>query len=193
MTLTALLLAGGRSSRMGLDKATLVFEGEPLWKRQVRLLRQLQPEQLFLSIRSSGAWCPPDIEVIVDEAGPHGPLAGVAAGLCLLNTSHLLVLAIDLPRMTPAHLLKLASKASQGCGVVPFNGEFFEPVCAIYPREATDFAAQVIAKKENSMQQFVRRLVEYKLVKPYDLTEDEMPLYWNVNTLEDLKAPLPNS
>ncbi len=46
VTITALLLTGGLSTRMGTDKATFVFEGKALWARQLKLLRELQPEAL---------------------------------------------------------------------------------------------------------------------------------------------------
>ncbi|PWU13764.1 MAG: hypothetical protein C5B50_18620 [Verrucomicrobia bacterium] len=187
MTLTSLLLAGGSSSRMGLDKATVMFQGKPLWSRQLSLLRALLPEVLRVSARSIPEWCPPEAQIILDETAQRGPLSGIAAALARLQTSHLLVLAVDLPRMTGEHLRKLKNLATEGTGIVPFNGEFFEPVCAIYPKKAAEFAAEAIARKQISMQRFVRRLVERELVQAYNLTEDEKPLYSNLNTPEDLK------
>src|SRR5260370_25435542 len=89
MTLTALLLAGGQSRRMGSDKATLLFAGEPLWARQFRTLRELQPEALWLSARVPPAWRPPEIEIVPDEPPSRAPLSGIAAALRRLRTSHL--------------------------------------------------------------------------------------------------------
>ena len=52
MNISAVLLAGGESHRMGQDKATLVFRGKPLWEIQLDLLRKLQPREIFLSART---------------------------------------------------------------------------------------------------------------------------------------------
>src|SRR6185312_15889507 len=98
-TLTAVLFVGGLSRRMGEDKATLQFDGEPLWVRQVQLLRELKPDVLWISARARPIWCPSEIEVIADEPPSRGPLSGLAAALRKIQTSHLLALAIDMPRM----------------------------------------------------------------------------------------------
>src|SRR5271168_2169863 len=103
MTLSAMLLAGGLSRRMGVDKATLIIEGEPLWQRQLRTMRGLRPEALWVSARAELPWCPVGTEVVTDKMPSRGPLSGVAEGLRLLQTSHLLVVAIDLPQMTTDH------------------------------------------------------------------------------------------
>jgi len=99
MTLTAVLFVGGRSRRMGADKATLEIAGEPLWRKQIKLLRELQPQSLCISARERPAWCPLEIEAVLDDPPSRGPLSGLAAALRRLRTSHLLALAIDLPRM----------------------------------------------------------------------------------------------
>ena len=52
MKISAVLLAGGESRRMGKDKATLSFQGKPLWQIQLELLRQLMPQEIFVSARS---------------------------------------------------------------------------------------------------------------------------------------------
>lgn len=99
-TLTAVLLAGGESQRMGRDKATLILDGEPLWSRQLRILRELQPEKMLISARARPAWCPPEIETVLDAPPSRGPLSGLAAALKRIETTHLLALAIDVPQMT---------------------------------------------------------------------------------------------
>ena len=136
MTLTTMLLAGGSSRRMRVDKATLMIAGEPLWQRQLRVLSGLRPETLWVSGQSGLRWCPIGTEIVTDKMPSRGPLSGVAEGLCLLKTSHLLVLAIDLPQMTSNHLRILFGLAKPGKGVIPLNGGGLEPLCAVYPAEA---------------------------------------------------------
>jgi molybdopterin-guanine dinucleotide biosynthesis protein A len=187
MTLTALLLAGGESRRMSSDKATLLFAGEPLWARQVRALRELQPEALWLSARVPPAWLPPEIEFVPDEPPSRGPLSGIAAALRRLQTSHLLVLAIDLPQMTSEHLRKLRALARPACGVIPQRGNLFEPLCALYPAEAASTAQAALAGNDVSLRHFVKVLLENDQLQIHHLWAAEEPLYRNVNTPADLR------
>lgn len=188
-TLTAVLFVGGLSRRMGVDKATLEFEGEPLWARQLQLLRELQPEALWVSARSRPAWCLEDIEVILDEPPSRGPLSGLAAGLRKIKTSHLLALAIDLPCMTVEPLHRLRSLAEPGCGVVWSRGDLLEPLCAIYPAEAMTQAAVALSRNDDvSLQSFVRALCRENRMKVCPLSESEENLFRNANTPQDLEA-----
>jgi molybdopterin-guanine dinucleotide biosynthesis protein A len=188
MTFTALLLAGGESRRMGRDKATLVIAGEPLWRRQLELLRGLRSEALWLSARARPGWSPPDVKVIADQPPSRGPLSGIAAALGGMATSHLLVLAVDMPRMTAAHLHELRDMAEPGHGVVNFDGEFAEPLCAIYPREAAPVAERAIASGDVSLQTFIRLLRQQDLLRMRALIPEERSLYQNLNSPADLSS-----
>lgn len=188
MTLTALLLAGGESRRMGSNKATLLFKGEPLWARQFRTLRELQPEALWLSARVPPAWLPPEIELVPDEPPSRGPLSGIAAALRRLPTSHLLVLAVDLPQMTAEHLRQLCALAQPGCGVIPVRGDLFEPLCALYPVEAAAAAQTALAGDDVSLQHFAKVLLGREQLQIHALPAADEPLYWNVNTPADLSS-----
>src|SRR4051812_17607093 len=136
MTFSAVLLAGGEARRMGRDKATIEFGGEPLWKRQLELLRALGPEQIFVSARTQPNWLPSGIEVLLDDPPSRGPLSGLAKGLALMRTTHLIALAVDMPFMNGEQIRKLLTATSAGCGVVPLVGQHAEPLAAIYPSEA---------------------------------------------------------
>jgi molybdopterin-guanine dinucleotide biosynthesis protein A len=186
MTLSAILLVGGLSRRMGADKATVVVTGKPLWRRQLSVLRATHPNALWVSARARPPWCPPQIQVVVDREPSRGPLSGVAAALRLLRTSHLLVLAVDLPHMSAEHLRKLSGLARQGCGVVPSHGDFLEPLCAIYPAEALTAAEAALNGSDVSLQSFARKLLHVSQSRVHDLTPRERSLYFNMNTPADL-------
>jgi molybdopterin-guanine dinucleotide biosynthesis protein A len=188
MTLTAVLFAGGLSQRMGADKATLMIEGEPLWRRQINRLQELKPQALWISARERPAWCPPNIETVMDQYPSRGPLSGLAASLDRLQTSHLLALAIDLPRMTAKQLRELCALAESGRGVIPLNGQTFEPLCAIYPIEAAATAQSALAAADLSLQRLARTLVRENRALAYPLSEREKELCHNVNTPADLSS-----
>jgi molybdopterin-guanine dinucleotide biosynthesis protein A len=186
MTLSAILIAGGFSRRMGVDKATLLVAGKPLWQRQLEVLSGMRPAALWVSARGALPWCPPGIEIVVDRAPSRGPLSGVAAALCRLRTSHLLVLAVDLPQMTTEHLRKLWSLSQPGTGVIPLNGGYFEPLCAVYPVEAAAIAEAALNSMDLSLQSFAQTLRSRARTHVYDLTPEEQPFYLNMNTPSDL-------
>lgn len=188
MNLTAALFVGGLSRRMGADKATLQVLGEPLWARQIKLLRELQPQCIVISARERPNWCPADIETISDQPPSRGPLSGLAAILKQLKTTHLLTLAIDLPRITSAELRNLWALAQPGCGVIPMSGQLFEPLCAIYPVEAAAIASDTLAEGDVSLQRFCRTLLRLGMAHAHPLTAAEAPLFLNVNTPEDLST-----
>jgi molybdopterin-guanine dinucleotide biosynthesis protein A len=187
MTLTAVLFAGGLSRRMGTDKATLAIAGEPLWARQLRVLRELQPNALWISARARPDWCPAEIEVVPDAEPSRGPLSGLAAALAQIKTSHLLALAVDLPRMTVEPLRRLWSLATPGCGVIPVQDNFLEPLCAIYPREAVLSAERALAGEDVSLQALSQILLTEGRLRPCLLTEEEKPFFHNANSPADLR------
>ena len=186
MHISAVLLAGGESRRMGKDKATLLFHGKPLWKIQVELLRKLQPAEVFVSARTDPAWRPADLQFVPDDPPSRGPLSGIAPLLAQMHTAHLLVLAIDMPFMSDDYLRYLSDPIEPGVGVVPTIDSRAEPLAAIYPREANaDFRA-ALAGSDFSLQSIVRRLLKSGKMREVVVKEHERKFFLNVNELSDL-------
>jgi molybdopterin-guanine dinucleotide biosynthesis protein A len=187
MTLTAVLFVGGLSTRMGCDKSQVEVGGEALWSRQLRLLQQLNPRQSLISCRSKPSWCPQGLEAVLDEAPSRGPLSGLTAALEKIETTHLLALAIDLPRMDVELLRELLGVARSGCGVVPTIDGRFEPLCAVYPREAAVFARRALDDGELSLQKFVAALSRASLVNAWSVSAVHQPAFLNANSPDDLE------
>jgi len=190
MTLTAVLFVGGESRRMGADKATLVLNGEPLWSRQLGVLRELKPEKILISARTKPAWSPPEIEVVLDEPPSRGPLSGLAAALNKIQTTHLLALAIDLPGIQAGYLHKLWKLARPNCGVLPSIDGEPEPLCAIYPAgEAVAAAAKrALSGGDFSLRGFTASLVKQQRLMILPLVDAEKGGHLNVNTPKELAA-----
>ena len=184
-TLTAILFVGGESRRMGIDKATLILNGESLWFRQLRILRELCPTKIVISARSKPAWCPADIEAILDEPPSRGPLSGLAVALGKIQTTHLLALAIDLPNMTPEHLKKLWSLAQPGIGTISQNGELYEPLCTIYPIEGLGVAKKALGGNDVSLHGFIQTLTDRNQLRFHKTLKSDCDIYQNVNTPGD--------
>ena len=186
MTISAVLLAGGESSRMGQDKATLLFRGEPLWKTQLDLLRQLQPAKIFVSARIDPSWRPADIEFVPDEVVSRGPLSGIGATLSRIKTEHLLVLAIDGPFMNEKYLRRVSEQCESGLGVVPMIGDRAEPLVAVYSRDTAREFKQALNSDDFSLQPLIRRLIEAGKLNPIKVAPDESSLFRNLNSPQDL-------
>lgn len=150
--LHGLVLAGGRSSRMGTDKAALLHpDGRPLARRTCDLLAEAGCESVLLSLRHDQD-LPPGFEkveavrVIRDPEGQsEGPLAGMLAALRSEPDADWLVLACDLPRLDVETLTHLVSSRQPGECFLSYRSEFDglpEPLCAFYAAEALPILEQ---------------------------------------------------
>jgi molybdopterin-guanine dinucleotide biosynthesis protein A len=182
---SAVLLAGGKSSRMGRDKAFLEIEGQPLWRRQIETLQQLSPEQLMIAGPAREEWR--EFETIADEIAEAGPLAGVAAALGKCAPSHLVVLAVDLPEMTTGFLRSLLEGCGDEEGLVPRSRKGFEPLAAVYPARCAALAAACLRSGDFSMASFVRRALTKELLLERIISPAEELLFTNLNTPADFE------
>ena len=186
MNISAVLLAGGESRRMSKDKATLLFRGKPLWQIQLDLLRKLEPAEIFVSARADPAWRPADVQFVPDELPSRGPLSGLTATLARIRSSHLLVLAIDMPFMSEGHLRYLCNGIGTDRGVLPIIGRRAEPLAAIYPGEAYDTFAATFSGADFSMQTLTNQLVKIGVLRIVRVPEKEQRFYRNLNAPGDL-------
>ena len=186
MKISAVLLAGGESRRMGKDKATLLFRGKPLWEIQLELLRKTGPAEIFVSARTDPAWRPADVQFVADEPPSCGPLGGIAASLAKVRTKHLLALAIDTPFVTEEYLKSLCSQIEPRRGVIPKIEDRFEPLAAIYPQEALANFRGALSGTDFSMQTVARRLAAEGKLRVVPVTSQERNLFRNLNEPEDI-------
>jgi molybdopterin-guanine dinucleotide biosynthesis protein A len=115
-------------------------------------------------------------------------LSGISACLARLETTHLIVMAIDMPLMTAQHLGKLISMVCPGRSLIPMKGDYFEPLCAIYSKSAAPLAAASVTGPDLSLQHLARSMIEQGLATAYPLGPDEQSLYCNLNRPEDLAS-----
>ena len=185
MTISAVLLTGGKSRRMGKDKATMQFRGVALWEIQLGLLRGLQLEKIFVSGQNDPPWRPMDAEFVPDDPPSRGPLSGIACVLSRVTTDHLLALGIDTPFMTQTYLRELCARLKPGQGVVPMIDNRFEPLAAIYPRNAQVDFAEALAGSDFSLQSLIRKLITAEKLNPIEVSIEEKILFRNLNEPQD--------
>ena len=131
--MTGLVLAGGRSSRMGQDKAVLRLGGRRLVDIVVGILTPVCSE-VFVA---AGDRAIPELDVRqIRDGGDAGPLGGIVAGLAAASTDLVAVVAVDMPFADGSLLVRLAEQWVDEVAVVPRTGERLQPLHAVYAKHA---------------------------------------------------------
>jgi molybdenum cofactor guanylyltransferase len=127
------VLAGGRSTRMGRDKARLVVDGCTLLEHMLRKLRSLGMEPRICGSRGDLAGL---AEVIPDNFSQCGPLGGLEAALAVSDAELNLFVPVDLPELPVEFLrwLSARAEASHAAATIPRWGAREQPLCAVYHR-----------------------------------------------------------
>jgi molybdopterin-guanine dinucleotide biosynthesis protein A len=154
MNLSAVILAGGESRRMGRDKAWVELDGQPLIAHVIEKVRALGVAEIFISGRNDADYSKLRLPVLHDIEPGFGPLGGIERGLRECQSPLLLVFAVDLAQMTTAYLHSLHAACDELTGAVPkLRGEL-EPLAAIYPRRCHAIAANFLTQSRRSARDF---------------------------------------
>jgi len=190
MDVSAVLLAGGKSRRMGQDKAAIIFRGKPLWQIQLDLLRSLKPQEIFVSAQTEPTWRPFDVRFVPDNSPSRGPLSGLSASMARIRSSHLMVLAIDMPFMNEKFLRSLSHNIQPGCGALPMIENRAEPLAAIYPVQVHPDLVAALSRTDLSLQTVTTKLVAAGKLKIVNVAKEEEVLFRNLNEPADLGEAL---
>lgn len=142
--MNAFVLAGGRSTRMGRDKALLELGGRPLIEHALEKLRALGFSPRIVGSRSDMASFAP----IVLDIHPHtGPLAGIEAALAASDAELNLFLPVDVPWIAVEFLQWIAERAAttQALATVPRVQGSPQPLCTVYSRTLLPYAQTAVA------------------------------------------------
>ena len=181
--LTAYILAGGRSSRMGCDKAFLEWNGQSLLARSLRLAHSLAVEVRIVGPTAKFATF---AQVVEDTFPGCGPLGGIHAALCSSTTDLNLILAVDMPFLTADFLTYLAGRAqsSDAAITIPRTADGWQPLCAIYRRAFAPIAEAALKSGENKIDRLFERL-SLDIITSKELQPFPPNLFRNLNTPED--------
>ena len=133
----AIVLCGGKSSRMGQDKATLPFGPELMLQRVVRIITEvIDPTQIVVVAASEQILpeLPPQVIVTRDERPNRGPLEGIAAGLRSMPNCVEAVYATscDVPLMVSEFVAMMFERLGNSEIAVPYDGQYHHPLAAVY-------------------------------------------------------------
>ena len=192
---TGYVLAGGRSSRMGEDKALLEFGGRTMLERAAAALAEarVSPVKIVVNERQAGFFRErfPSFALVTDVYPERGALGGLHAALADCRTDFAVLLAVDLPYVTGAALAKLVAAAArtQTGACVPQQADGrLQPLAAVYRvadcRPAVE--AQLAGGASLAMRDLLAR-IEHRTIPQTELDGAE-DLFFNINRPEDLAA-----
>ena len=187
---TGFVLTGGRSSRMGSDKALLAWDGETLIERTLAVVRQACSAVYVCGARELyGRFG----DVIEDERPGRGPLSGIQAALRTTGTDLNLIVSVDLPLMTSAFLSWLLQQARDGEQrvTVPEAQGRLQPLCAVYHREVLGIVDDALAAGDWKVTRlFARTATRIIADSELEAAGFDPSIFNNVNTPEDYNSLL---
>lgn len=128
---TGIVLCGGRSSRMGRDKAWLDVRGEPLVVRTVRIVSEVAAPVIVAAADGQVLpLLPGEVIVVRDEVAARGPLGGLAAAMSVMTADSAFVTACDMPNLDAGMIGKICADQSMNC--VPVVNGLPQPLAAHY-------------------------------------------------------------
>ena len=194
MTVGGIVLCGGKSTRMGVPKATLPFGAETMLQRVVRLLGTVISPVVVVAAREQQLPALPDeVSVARDEREARGPLEGIRAGLRALPESidAAYITSCDVPLLVPAFVERMIElMGDHDIAVMEVDG-FPHPLSAVYRRSTLPHVESLLAS-DRLRPVFLFEAVRTRRVKPEEMTvvDPELRTLRNLNTQEDYRGAL---
>ena len=192
-----IVLCGGRSSRMGLAKATLPFGPELMVQRVVRLLSQVVHP--IVVVAAPGQELPPlPREVIVarDEREGRGPLEGLLAGLQAIRwqVDAAYATSCDVPLLMPEFVQELIRRLNDFDAVVPVEEQFAHPLAAVYRTSVVPHIEALLAEDRLRPAFLYDRVKTCRVpVEELKLADPQLATLQNLNRPEDYREALEQS
>ncbi len=181
--LTGIVLAGGKSTRMGTDKAFLELEGKPFISHILEVVKQCTENVLTISnnrkLEGLGITGFPDL------IPGLGPIGGIYTGLSHSKTEFNLIVACDTPflsKETIDHLINGIDEEHDAF-IVQCEGVQM-PLVGIYRKSRTFYFTEAIENEKLGLQKLLASIQTKIIVLP----ESHSKSVWNINTLEDFKT-----
>lgn len=186
--ITVAIMAGGKSSRMGQDKSFVPFEGQPLIARVQQRVAGLGAE-LILITNDPASYAHLGLPMVGDVYVDRGPLGGIHTAVLHAAHPHCLVVACDMPWLSPPLLQYMIALRHAADVVVPRWQRFPEPLHAIYAKRCLPAIEAKLQAEQLKITGFFGqvdvRFVERAEIERFDVNGRS---FTNVNTPEELAA-----
>lgn len=189
---TAVILAGGKSSRMGFDKQNLRLNGKPFIEQQLHTLSKLFQEIIVVT-NKAGLYLDYNCKTTADTLQDFGPMGGVHAGLSFASGRYCYIIACDMPIINEDYISYLFNRLNKSTlppeAVITRFGDWVEPFNAIYSKDilpAIEQAYQIGDRKIGNMLKQVR--TEYISEEEARRFSPDWSMFANINTIEECKS-----
>ncbi len=190
LPVTAAVLAGGRSLRMGVDKTLLEVEGKALVSRVIDAVSSVCRHVIVATNRPDSIEhldLPLDVRIVVDEVPYQGPLGGLATALAASEDDWVLAVAADMPWVEPDIVRALWDARDGALVVVPVTPDGPEPLLALYHRDCLPFVREALESGRRRLVAFFRDVTVAEVTtEALRAADPALRSLINVNTPEDL-------
>jgi molybdopterin-guanine dinucleotide biosynthesis protein A len=182
------ICAGGKSSRMGTDKAFVELLGQPLVKHLLDRLKTLGHQEIFLIANHTDSYESLGLPIYKDRLPMLGALGGIYTALYYSHTPYTLILACDMPFVSTPLLAFMLQQCSPNYDVVvPLVNNRFEGMHAIYNKACLEPAAIQLEKGELKVGAFLQQVRTHIITEEQCRQHDSDGLtFFNINTPEQL-------
>jgi molybdopterin-guanine dinucleotide biosynthesis protein A len=187
--MTSIVLAGGKSSRLGRNKALQIIDGRSLIQRVIDSLAALSTEIIVVTAHGEAIPCysAVQIETVADIYPEKGPLGGIYSGLMASRSPRAVAVGCDTPFLSASLLRYMTQVRSMYDVVVPRIKSKLEPLCAVYSESCTGPIQRLLAQDELRIDRLFG-MVKVKYVGESEVNrfDPEHLSFLNVNSHADL-------
>jgi molybdenum cofactor guanylyltransferase len=183
-TLTGVILAGGKSSRMGSDKALLQLDGRP-FVEHIALTLKAEFERVMLVANDPAAYAFLGLEIVGDVYQDCGPLGGIHSGLVHADGTDIFVCACDTPLVNRDVVKYIAASRSASLVCIPSFHQRLHPLCGSYKQECIPLLVEEITSQRLRVLDFVEKVHADIVPITPDLPFFRTDLFSNFNSAED--------
>ncbi|HEY3372200.1 MAG TPA: molybdenum cofactor guanylyltransferase [Prolixibacteraceae bacterium] len=185
-SITGIVLAGGRSSRMGTDKSMIRLNDKPLIQYTIDALKPLCSKVVISS--NSSIYDFTGCEVWADELPDRAPMIGIYSCLRRSETEVNILLSCDMPLMNTELLAYLLDQSDKHDITVPVHeGNFIEPLCGIYKKSSIGILKEFIDKRNFRLNECIRSASSQLVTVDVQLPFYSPLLFSNINTPDDYR------
>jgi len=188
--MTGIILSGGKSSRMGLNKAFLEIKGERLIDRTLRQFKELFSEVILVT-NEPLLYLDQDVTLITDIYKRKGPLGGLYAGLFYSSFDYAFLCPCDMPYLNTKFIRYMMERVAGYDIVIPETPEGYHPLHAIYSRRCLPTIKSLLMRDRLKMIGCFKGMrvlfIPEPVIRSYD---PEGRMFMNINTQQDLQQAL---